>query len=120
MQDAVTERARRLRAQYNIQAQQLRSRVEMRINRIPSTLRKMKMGELLAKSLESSQQQQQQQRPKPPPKSPYVARPPPVPAKDGVAPQPIARKPVPMAANNKAARGQKRMRYARDFQHLPI
>ncbi|EMR63180.1 hypothetical protein UCREL1_9894 [Eutypa lata UCREL1] len=102
LQLELTERARRLRAQYNIQAQQLRSRVEMRINRIPTTLRKMKMGELLAKSLEP-----QQQPPKAPPKSPsYAERPPPVPAKDDVAlHRPISRKPVPAA---KATRGQKR------------
>ncbi|KAI1244102.1 hypothetical protein MGN70_013971 [Eutypa lata] len=102
LQLELTERARRLRAQYNIQAQQLRSRVEMRINRIPTTLRKMKMGELLAKSLEPPQQP-----PKAPPKSPsYAERPPPVPAKDDVAlHRPISRKPVPAA---KATRGQKR------------
>ncbi|KAI1104175.1 Borealin N terminal-domain-containing protein [Jackrogersella minutella] len=55
MQLELTERARRLRAQYNIQAQQLRARVEMRVNRIPRSLRKAKMGELLAKSLQPQQ-----------------------------------------------------------------
>ncbi|OTA82365.1 hypothetical protein M434DRAFT_198766 [Hypoxylon sp. CO27-5] len=60
LQLEITERARRLRAQYNIQAQQLRSRVEMRVNRIPTSLRKAKMGELLSKSL------QPQQPPRPP------------------------------------------------------
>ncbi|KAI2466381.1 Borealin N terminal-domain-containing protein [Annulohypoxylon bovei var. microspora] len=59
----VTERARRLRAQYNVHAQQIRSRVEMRVNRIPNALRKMKMGELLTKSL------QPQQPPRPPKKA---------------------------------------------------
>ena len=109
----VTERARRLRAQYNIQAQQLRSRVEMRINRIPTTLRKAKMGELLAKSLEAPPQPPQ------PPMSPSRERPPPVPTKDGVPPTPIARKPVPApapkpapAAAAAATRGKKRSRYA--------
>lgn len=73
----------------------------MRINRIPTTLRKMKMGELLAKSLEPHQ-------PPKAPKSPqYAEKPPPVPAKDGAAPLPIARKPVPVT---KATRGQKRTR----------
>ncbi|RYP92478.1 hypothetical protein DL770_001424 [Monosporascus sp. CRB-9-2] len=106
LQLEITERARRLRAQYNIQAQQLRSRVEMRINRIPTTLRKAKMGELLAKS---SAEPQQQQQPKPPSMpAAYAARPPPVPAKDGVPPQPIARKPVPLS-KTAPPRGQKRL-----------
>ncbi|RYP46707.1 hypothetical protein DL768_007140 [Monosporascus sp. mg162] len=107
LQLEITERARRLRAQYNIQAQQLRSRVEMRINRIPTTLRKAKMGDLLAKS--SAEPQQQQQQPKPPSMpAAYVARPPPVPAKDGAPPQPIARKPVPLS-KTAPPRGQKRL-----------
>ncbi|KAI0845591.1 Borealin N terminal-domain-containing protein [Daldinia vernicosa] len=93
LQLEITERARRLRAQYNIQAQQLRSRVEMRVNRIPTALRKLKMGELLSKSLQPHQ-------PPRPPKSTYVARPPPVPAKDGASAKPLPRKPVP-AANAK-------------------
>ncbi|KAI0599354.1 Borealin N terminal-domain-containing protein [Biscogniauxia sp. FL1348] len=100
LQLEITERARRLRAQYNVQAQQLRSRVEMRVNRIPTTLRKVKMGELFTKSLQSQQQQQR------PPKDPYVAKPPPVPAKDGTSPMRIARKPVPPS---KPASGRKRL-----------
>ncbi|KAI0379737.1 Borealin N terminal-domain-containing protein [Hypomontagnella monticulosa] len=99
LQLEITERARRLRAQYNIQAQQLRSRVEMRVNRIPTALRKAKMGELLSKSLQPPQ-------PRHPPKSTYVARPPPVPAKDGTSPKPIPRKPVPTSS---AAAGRKRL-----------
>ncbi|GAP90479.2 putative meiotically up-regulated gene 118 protein [Rosellinia necatrix] len=62
LQLEISERARRLRAQYNIQAQQLRSRVEMRVNRIPTTLRRLKMSELLTRSL-------QPQRPRPAPRS---------------------------------------------------
>ncbi|KAI1634328.1 Borealin N terminal-domain-containing protein [Biscogniauxia mediterranea] len=100
LQLEITERARRLRAQYNVQAQQLRSRVEMRVNRIPTTLRKVKMGELFTKSLQSQQQQQR------PPKDPYVAKPPPVPAKDVTSPMRIARKPVPPS---KPASGRKRL-----------
>lgn len=96
-QGAVTERARRLRAQYNVQAQQLRSRVEMRVNRIPTTLRKLKMSELFERSLKPQQSK--------PVKAPYVAKPPPVPAKDGMSPK-IARKPVPPST-----RGRKRLRY---------
>ncbi|KAI1410772.1 Borealin N terminal-domain-containing protein [Hypoxylon sp. FL1857] len=99
LQLEITERARRLRAQYNIQAQQLRSRVEMRVNRIPTALRKAKMGELLSKSL-------QPQQPPRPPKSTYVARPPPVPAKDDTSSKPLPRKPVPASS---AAAGRKRL-----------
>ncbi|KAK2743520.1 hypothetical protein FQN57_004817 [Myotisia sp. PD_48] len=49
LQLEVTERARKLRAHYALQAQDLRSRIERRINRIPMALRKQNMGELLAK-----------------------------------------------------------------------
>ncbi|KAI9822077.1 MAG: hypothetical protein M1826_000585 [Phylliscum demangeonii] len=49
LQLEVTERARKLRAQYALQAQGLRARIEIRVNRIPVALRKAKMGELLAK-----------------------------------------------------------------------
>ncbi|KAI0893916.1 hypothetical protein F4806DRAFT_140985 [Annulohypoxylon nitens] len=96
----ITERARRLRAQYNARASLLRSRVEMRINRIPISLRKKMMGDLLAKSL------QPQQPPSPKlTKSAYVVAPP-VPPKDGILPQPVTRKPVP--ARNEAV-GRKRL-----------
>ncbi|KAI4869331.1 Borealin N terminal-domain-containing protein [Hypoxylon rubiginosum] len=99
LQLEITERARRLRAQYNIQAQQLRSRVEMRVNRIPTALRKVKLGDLLEKSL----QPQQPPRPKPA----YSARPPPVPAKDGTSHKPLPRKPVP--TNDAPTAGRKRL-----------
>ena len=46
---AVTERARKLRAQYALQAQGLRTRIEIRVNRIPTSLRSATMGDLLAK-----------------------------------------------------------------------
>ncbi|KAI0141352.1 Borealin N terminal-domain-containing protein [Pestalotiopsis sp. NC0098] len=85
LQLEITERARRLRAQYNIQSQQLRSRVEMRVNRIPTALRKLKMGDLMAKHSGSQKTRA---------RSPYVAKPPPVPLKDGASPKPIPRKPV--------------------------
>ncbi|TRX98142.1 hypothetical protein FHL15_000787 [Xylaria flabelliformis] len=100
LQLEITERARRLRAQYNIQAQQLRSRVEMRVNRIPTTLRKLRMRELPAKSY-------QPHYPRPAPRSQYVLKPPPVPAKDGTSPKPIPRKPLPAAS---PVRGHKRLR----------
>jgi hypothetical protein len=43
----VTERARKLRAQYALQAQGLRTRLEMRVNRIPQALRKRNIQDLL-------------------------------------------------------------------------
>ncbi|KAJ1333043.1 Nbl1-like protein [Microdochium nivale] len=94
LQLELTERARRLRAQYNIQAQHLRSRVEMRINRIPNALRKATIGELLSKSTEPK---------KPKPTRPvFAARPPPVPVKDGMSPKPVARKPVAKTAPSRS------------------
>ena len=45
----VTERARKLRAQSALQAQGLRVRLEMRVNRIPQALRKTNMQDLLDK-----------------------------------------------------------------------
>ncbi|KAL6854698.1 Borealin N terminal domain-containing protein [Trichoderma novae-zelandiae] len=50
----ITERARRLRAQYHLQAQGLRSRIEIRLNRIPTALRKATMGDLLLKYAEQA------------------------------------------------------------------
>ncbi|KKY14458.1 hypothetical protein UCRPC4_g06716 [Phaeomoniella chlamydospora] len=47
LQLEITERARSLRAHYALQATDLRSRIERRINRIPMSLRKATMGELL-------------------------------------------------------------------------
>ena len=66
----VTERARRLRAQYNLQAQSLRSRIEIRVYRIPDSLRRVKMGDLLHKYAEQQK------------KLVAATRPPPVPEKD--------------------------------------
>lgn len=43
----VTERARKLRAQYALHAQGLRSRLEMRINRVPKQLRTTNIAELI-------------------------------------------------------------------------
>ncbi|KAK2748435.1 hypothetical protein FQN55_004373 [Onygenales sp. PD_40] len=54
LQLEITERARRLRAQYALQAQDLRARIERRVNRIPMALRKANMGDLLAKYSESN------------------------------------------------------------------
>ncbi|KAL1984408.1 hypothetical protein VTN96DRAFT_9187 [Rasamsonia emersonii] len=49
LQLEITERARKLRAQYALQAQDLRARIERRVNRVPVALRKVTMGELLEK-----------------------------------------------------------------------
>jgi hypothetical protein len=49
LQHLVTERARHLRAHYALQCADLRSRIERRVNRIPIAMRKMTMGELIAK-----------------------------------------------------------------------
>ena len=57
---AVTERARKLRAQYALQAQSLRSRIELRINRIPKSMRQANMGELLAQYEEKQRQQEEE------------------------------------------------------------
>ncbi|KAB5536576.1 Borealin N terminal-domain-containing protein [Coniochaeta sp. 2T2.1] len=81
LQLEVTERARRLRAQYNDYAQSLRNRVEMRVNKIPGALRKMKMGDLMAKRL--AEEQQKTAAP-----SANAARPPPVPPKDVIIGRP--------------------------------
>ncbi|EME49437.1 hypothetical protein DOTSEDRAFT_118040 [Dothistroma septosporum NZE10] len=43
----ITERARKLRAQYALQAQGLRTRLEMRVNRIPQALRKRNIQDLV-------------------------------------------------------------------------
>lgn len=94
----VTERARRLRAQYHLQAQGLRSRVEIRLNRIPTALRRATMGELLLKYAE-----QAQRAPAP--------RPLPVPVKDLPLP-PSPQKPMHQTtrAPQVVGRAQKRLR----------
>ena len=58
----VTERARKLRAQYALQAQSLRTRVELRVNRIPTALKKTNLSQLLEKHMEA---QKKDQEPKP-------------------------------------------------------
>ncbi|KAK1769457.1 Borealin N terminal-domain-containing protein [Phialemonium atrogriseum] len=73
LQLEITERARKLRAHYNIHAQSLRTRIEIRVNRIPLALRKARMGDLLMKY---SEQQQK------PGAAPTAVRNPPVPEKD--------------------------------------
>ncbi|KAK0392446.1 hypothetical protein NLU13_1941 [Sarocladium strictum] len=99
LQLEITERARRLRAQYNMQAQGLRTRIEIRVNRIPMSLRKMKMSDLLQKCIDQEQA-----------KAAAASRPPPpVPAKDG----PVRAGQARTAANTRkvlaSGRGQKRL-----------
>ncbi|KAL8678160.1 MAG: hypothetical protein Q9186_005451 [Xanthomendoza sp. 1 TL-2023] len=58
LQLEITERARKLRAQYALQAQSLRTRIELRVNRIPTAMRKANMGELYNRYLESTRTQE--------------------------------------------------------------
>ncbi|KAL8655851.1 MAG: hypothetical protein Q9226_002880 [Calogaya cf. arnoldii] len=57
LQLEITERARKLRAQYALQAQNLRTRMEMRVNRIPTAMRQANMGELYDKYLGTTKRQ---------------------------------------------------------------
>lgn len=103
MTTTVTERARKLRAQYNLQAQGLRTRIEIRVNRIPMALRKLKMGDLLQKHSTD------QQKPVAPKQTTAANRaPPPVPEKDfDPARSVVSRAESPRAVN----RPLKRLRY---------
>ncbi|KAK2068740.1 hypothetical protein P8C59_003366 [Phyllachora maydis] len=83
LQLEITERARKLRANYHVHAQTLRTRVEIRVNRIPLSLRKTRMEDLLRKHLTDRH------------KALAVVtgmseRPPPVPQKDPVGSRPLA------------------------------
>ncbi|KAL0936611.1 uncharacterized protein CTRU02_208826 [Colletotrichum truncatum] len=70
LQLEITDRARRLRAQYNQQAQTLRSRIQMRVNRVPRSMLKMTMADFVARAIEQQRRLES------------VSRPPPVPEKD--------------------------------------
>ncbi|KAL2212250.1 hypothetical protein CC79DRAFT_1329560 [Sarocladium strictum] len=98
LQLEITERARRLRAQYHLQAQGLRSRIEIRINRIPMSLRRMKMSDLLQKCIDQEQN-----------KIKAASRPPPVPAKDVPVRTGNARAVADTRKVLASGRGQKRM-----------
>ncbi|KAK4131790.1 hypothetical protein BT67DRAFT_427205 [Trichocladium antarcticum] len=80
LQLELTERARKLRANYNIHAQSLRTRIEIRVNRIPLSLRKLTMGELLQRYSTGEPQKQDG--------GAGSLRGPPVPAKDSVVSRP--------------------------------
>ncbi|EKV06404.1 Borealin-like, N-terminal [Penicillium digitatum] len=58
LQLEITERARKLRAQYALQANDLRARIERRVNRIPVSLRNANIGELLEKHNAATNKQQ--------------------------------------------------------------
>ncbi|KAL1846146.1 hypothetical protein Plec18170_009379 [Paecilomyces lecythidis] len=58
LQLEITERARNLRAHYALQAQDLRARIERRVNRIPVALRKANIGELFEKYKSSDHSEQ--------------------------------------------------------------
>ncbi|KAK0656165.1 Borealin N terminal-domain-containing protein [Cercophora newfieldiana] len=96
LQLEITERARKLRSNYNIHAQTLRTRVEIRVHRISRPLRNITMGELLQKY--TSQQQQHKD----------AARGPPVPEKDSLLGRHTFRKPL-TAIPGSPARPAKRM-----------
>ncbi|OGM39718.1 hypothetical protein ABOM_011508 [Aspergillus bombycis] len=64
LQLEITERARKLRAQYALQANDLRARIERRTNRIPVALRKVNMGELLEKHNTALRAQQENTSPR--------------------------------------------------------
>ncbi|KPI45336.1 uncharacterized protein AB675_2700 [Cyphellophora attinorum] len=67
LQLEITERARKLRAGYALQCEDLRARVQRRVNRIPMAMRKMTMGELMARHAESGKSR---------PASPELGKPP--------------------------------------------
>ncbi|ROT36998.1 hypothetical protein SODALDRAFT_212583 [Sodiomyces alkalinus F11] len=71
LQLEITDRARRLRAQYHARAQSLRTRVEMRVNRVPRSLLRVTMEDLVAKCVEDQKRRLL-----------ATSRPPPVPEKD--------------------------------------
>lgn len=92
----VTERARKLRAQYMLQAQGARSRIGIRVNRIPTALRKAKMGDLLIKH---------SQPPKPAVAAPLRSEKIRVPSKNLIQAEQSSSRAAP------SQRGQKRTRY---------
>lgn len=99
----VTERARKLRSNYNIHAQTLRTRVEIRVHRISRPLRNITMGELLQKYSAHPHKE--------------VARGPPVPEKDSVVGRHAFRRPL-TAIPGSPARPAKRMRLVVQCSYL--
>ncbi|KAL3295787.1 Borealin-lik [Colletotrichum asianum] len=75
LQLEITDRARRLRAQYNQQAQTLRSRIQMRVNRVPRSMLKMTMADLVARAAEQQKRLEASSRPPPVPEKDFPPRP---------------------------------------------
>ncbi|QSZ32731.1 hypothetical protein DSL72_002310 [Monilinia vaccinii-corymbosi] len=69
LQLEVTERARKLRAQYNVQGLGLKTRIEIRVNRIPISMRRKKMGDLFDKHNTGTQAARNEVGPPVPPKN---------------------------------------------------
>lgn len=103
---AVAERARKLRSNYNIHAQSLRTRIEIRVNRIPMSLRRMKMEDLLQRYSSDTQSSTSSANTTAKPQQ----RGPPVPEKDRSPERPVTSRPVYQIAPPPAAR-PKRRRY---------
>ncbi|KAM3418652.1 hypothetical protein BST61_g4629 [Cercospora zeina] len=102
LQLEITERARKLRAQYALQAQGLRARLELRVNRIPQALRKRNIQELIDEHHAKS-------RPAPPP-----------PASIAVQPQPKqATQSAPTQAKPSAKRKSDEMATEDDKENVP-
>ncbi|KAK1598036.1 Borealin N terminal-domain-containing protein [Colletotrichum navitas] len=74
LQLEITDRARRLRAQYNQQAQTLRSRIQMRVNRVPRSMLKMTMADLVARAVEQQKRLEAASRPPPVPEKDFAFR----------------------------------------------
>ncbi|KAL2020685.1 hypothetical protein VTK56DRAFT_8081 [Thermocarpiscus australiensis] len=99
LQLEITERARKLRANYSIHAQSLRTRIEIRVNRIPTSLRKLTMGDLLRRY--SGEQPQKTGA------ATSTVSGPPVPVKDPAPSQPAVQR-APAATAQSSARPAKR------------
>ncbi|KAJ9157785.1 Borealin-lik [Pleurostoma richardsiae] len=107
LQLEITQRARKLRAQYNLQAQGLRTRIEIRVNRIPMALRKAKMGDLLQKySTAGGQQQRAAALTAPTFTAPLSSRPPPVPEKDAHLIRPASQRSAATSAASRPGTGR--------------
>ncbi|OAP57156.1 hypothetical protein AYL99_07894 [Fonsecaea erecta] len=94
LQLEITERARQLRAGYALQCADLRARIERRVNRIPLSIRKMTMRELMQQH-ESSNAKRNQPRAPPPKQTISVEIPapkplPPLPQESGTTKLPSA------------------------------
>ncbi|KAK4459083.1 Borealin N terminal-domain-containing protein [Cladorrhinum samala] len=104
LQLEIAERARKLRSNYNIHAQSLRTRIEIRVNRIPMSLRRMKMEDLLQRYSSDTQSSTSSANTTAKPQQ----RGPPVPEKDRSPERPVTSRPVYQIAPPPAARPKRR------------